>query len=150
MIDLGPYMSSLRTTGVFVGGIAVTVGVMSSTDATAATQALNDIGEGVKLIMKGGGVLVPIALGAWGVMKARLSSKVADVKTAAPADLAVAMTKVSPTEMIVAVKDMPIVAGVVTTNDTAGRAVANSIPSSAVAAAGTSDAKIIAITGATP
>lgn len=147
MIDLGPYMSSLRMAGGVIGGIAVTLGVMSSTDVASTTQALNDIGEGVKLIMKGGGVLLPIGLGVWGAMKARLSSKVSDVKIAAPADLAVAMTKIAPAEMVIAVKDMPEVKGVVTNQTPDGIALARSIPSSAVAAAGSSDAAAIAKPG---
>lgn len=46
-------------------------------------------------------------------------------------------------------KAIPEVKGVVTTNTVEGRALANSIPGSDVAPAGTTDAKVIAATGAT-
>lgn len=144
MIDLAPYYSGLRSAGVVVGTVGVTLGVISASDAQGFAQGLNDISEGVKLIMKGGGTIMMIGLPLYGALKMRLASKVSDVKAAAPAELAVAMTKVAPAEMITAVKDMPEVKGVVTNPTPDGIALARFIPSPAVASAGTPDAVAIA------
>ena len=54
------------------------------------------------------------------------------------------------TSIIASAKAIPEVKGVVTTNTVEGRALANSIPGSDVAPAGSTDAKVIAATGAKP
>lgn len=145
MIDLGPYYTSLRYAITAGGGIAVGLGFASgAVDAQSLLSGLNDIADGTKLIMKGAGTIAVVAAPIYGIIKSTLASKVAAVKTAAPAELAVAMTKVAPAEMVVAVKNMPEVAGVVTTDAPDGVALARSIPSAAVASAGTADAVAIA------
>lgn len=149
MIDLGPYYTSLRYAITACGGIAVGLGFASgAVDAQSLLSGLNDIAEGTKLIMKGVGTIAIVGAPIIGILKSTLKSKVADVKVAAPADLAVAMTKVAPAEMVTAVKDMPEVKGVVTNQTPDGIALARSIPSAAVAAAGSADARDIAKSGA--
>ncbi len=151
MLDFipGPYQSLVRSIGLVIATLGGAAGILSADDLAKIQASFQDIADGIKLIMKGGAALMVVGLPIWGMVKASLKSKVADVKIAAPAALAQAMTQVSPKEMVVAVKDMPEVAGVVTTKDDAGRQLAQSIPSAAVAAAGTPDAKAIAATGAT-
>lgn len=130
--DLSQYNSLLRTLGVFGSGIAVSVGVISSVDVANATAALQDIGDGVKLIMKGGGVLIPIGLGAWGFVKAGLKSKVADVKVAAPADLAHAVAQVQPAQLVAAVSAMPEVKQITTSSPTLANAARQGDPATVV------------------
>lgn len=107
MIDLGPYYAGMRYAIATGGAVAATLGIISSVDAASLTAALNDIGDGVKLIMKGGGTIMVIVAPVWGIVRSKLSSKTADVKAADPAALAVAMTKVAPSEQVAAVSAMP-------------------------------------------
>lgn len=148
MIDLGPYYAGMRYAIATGGAVAATLGIISSVDAASLTSALNDIGDGVKLIMKGGGTIALIVAPIWGVVRSKLSSKVADVQTAAPAQLATAVAQIRPAEMVAAVNALPAVAGVVTLPTRAGSELANSIPSPTVMTAGTPEANQLARSGA--
>lgn len=149
MFDLGPYYAGMRYAIATGGAVAATLGIISSVDAAALTTALNEIGDGVKLILKGAGTIAVVVAPIWGIIRSKLSSKAADVQTATPAVLAHAVAQIRPAEMIAAVDAMPNVQGVVTKDTAAGVSLANSVPSQTVQPAGTHAAAVIATGGTT-
>lgn len=146
-LDLSPYFSSMRSVGIMAGTLLVGIGMLPSFDTAAFTQAVTDLADGTKLIMKGGGALLVIGLPIWGIIKSRLSSKVADVKAAEPAQFAAAVAQIQPVEMVAAVKDLPAVKGVITSDSPAGQAIAAAVPGPTVVSAGTPEARSLATAG---
>jgi len=72
---------------------AVTAGVLSLSQETSLEAGVEHIENGVKEILIGLGIIVPIVTPIWGVLKARLSSQVTAVHQAAPAALVAAQAK---------------------------------------------------------
>ena len=94
---------------------AVTAGVLSLSQETSLEAGVEHIENGVKEILIGLGIIVPIVTPIWGVLKARLSSQVTAVHQAAPAALVAAVAAVKPNVLINAVAANPDVAQIVTT-----------------------------------
>jgi hypothetical protein len=140
------YYVGLRYAITVIGSVAATLGFASgSIDAQSVLSGLNDIAEGVKLIMRGGGIILAVLMPIWGLVRSTLKSKAGDVQVAAPAVLANAVAQIKPNEMIAAVNELPVVKAVLTTPDVPGRATAAAIPSSTVVPAGTIQAKDLAM-----
>jgi hypothetical protein len=132
MIDLGPYYSGLRSAGMAIGVVGVTLGVISTSDAQGFAQGLNDIGDGIKLIMKGGGTILAIGLPLYGALKLRLSSKVADVQAAKPEVLATAVAQVLPSQIVAAASALPDVKQITVSNPVLANAAREADPSTNV------------------
>ena len=109
--DLGPYYAGLRYALTAGGAVAVTLGFAAgSIDAQSILSGLNDISDGVKLIMQGGGTIIAVVAPIYGILQARMSAKVTAVST------------------------MPEVKGIITHDTPAGVAVANAAPDNVVPA----------------
>jgi hypothetical protein len=107
--DIGPYFAGARyavtTATAFGAGIGLHSIYGVSTDQV--TAGFDHIFNGLNEIAVGAGILAPIVAGAWGVASSRFSSKVADVRAAAPADLASAVAKAAPTVILDAAANVP-------------------------------------------
>jgi hypothetical protein len=113
--NLDPYLSATRSVIIYAGGIATTLGLASvgGVDIDTAKSGFDHILNGVKEIGVGVGILAPAGAAVWGMLTARLSSKVAKVQQAAPADLATAVAKVEPAVLAKATAAVPGVEKVV-------------------------------------
>jgi hypothetical protein len=107
--DIGPYLSSGRNVVSAVAGMAAGVGIVSVSGVPVAdvVTGFDHIFKGLNEIAIGAGFLTPVAMGAWAFAKGRLSSKVADVHAAAPADLASAVAKAAPAVILDAAANVP-------------------------------------------
>jgi hypothetical protein len=104
--DISPYLASGRYVVVTSTAMAAGFGIHSmygvSTDQIKT--GFDHIFNGLNEIAVGVGVLAPIAMGVWGTMAARLSSKVADVHAASPMDLVQAVHQVDASQLVEAMK----------------------------------------------
>lgn len=101
--------------------VAASLHLLSAADATAATDAFAQIGDGVTKIITGVSTLTAIAAGVWASWKA------------------------SPFRQILSVNALPEVKGVITMPTTEGHAIADAAPPGVVAA-GTAPAAEVAST----
>lgn len=107
--DISPYLASGRyvvTTGAaFAAGIGIhsLYGVSTDDIKTGFDHIFNGLNE----IAVGVGILAPIAMGVWGTMASRLSSKVADVHAATPHELTAAVQSVAPAVLLDAAAGVP-------------------------------------------
>lgn len=143
-MTLDEALASGRNVVSYGAGALTMFGLTKTINPDVLVSSFDHIFNGIKEISIGAGPLILTGTALWAKYRSSKVAQVASVKAIAPAELAVAMTKVAPAEMITAVTDMPEVKGVVTNPTPDGIALARSIPSPAVASAGTPDAAAIA------
>lgn len=115
--DISPYLSGGRHVVTAAAAFAAGIGVHSvsgvSTDNIGV--GFDHIFNGLNEIAIGVGILAPVAMGAWATVRGMLSSKIADVANASPADVVQAMQKASPATLVNAAAEVPGVSKIIAT-----------------------------------
>lgn len=107
--DISPYLSGGRNVVSTMAGVALGVGITSVGGVSTGdlVAGFDHIFKGLNEIAIGVGIIAPAAMSAWAFAKGRLSSKVADVHAAAPADLASAVKAIAPVVLVDAAANAP-------------------------------------------
>lgn len=138
------WKSIFRSVSIGVATMLATLGAISITQRDDLVASVTRLAGAVAEIMVALGALHAIAMAAWGVIKSGTAAQVQSVQEAEPKALTDAVATVQPKILVAAVDAMPDVAGVVTNSTQAGHALAASLPSPTVVAAGTDRAAEVA------
>jgi hypothetical protein len=123
--------------------------LIGSDDPQKIVDAVNSIGNGVASIVTGVGALVTLGMGAWGVVTASPLRKLfSSTKTIAASAELTAQVNAAPLAeklpLVIVTDKLPEVAGVGTTRDEAGKALAAAVPSNTVQPVSPISGKVIA------
>lgn len=107
--DISPYLSGGRHVVTFAAGIAAGIGYTSIGGVSNGdlVVSFNHIFNGLSEVAVGLGPVVGAGMGLWATFKGTMKSKVADVRAAAPTDLANAVKTVAPAVLLDAAANVP-------------------------------------------